>query len=143
MNYKRKDRSNLSQESHILTCDISDLLSKYFFCEKLAKKLCNCKEGLNLNSLKFKIKNMKLIFVMIILISFLKPVQTIAKLSHLEKLGIRLYMDVLCFIEILLLLIKMNMKYYLMSLLRKQECYFINKLSTSGTKILEVFSFSS
>ena len=56
MNYKRKDRSNLSQESHILTCDISDLLSKYFFCEKLAKKLCNCKEGLNLNSLKFKIK---------------------------------------------------------------------------------------
>ena len=56
MNYKRKDRSNLSQESHILTCDISDLLSKYFFCEKLAKKLCNCKESLNLNSLKFKIK---------------------------------------------------------------------------------------
>ena len=56
MNYKRKDRSILLQESHILACDISDLLSKYFFCEKLAKKLCNCKERLNLCTLKIKIQ---------------------------------------------------------------------------------------
>ena len=52
----RKDRKILLQESHILTCDISVLLSKYFFCEKLANKLCNCKARLNLNTLKFKIQ---------------------------------------------------------------------------------------